>query len=217
MKKTLTFLALALVIYGCSTDGPDVDPVCLKPSGLEANNITNTTATLNWQSAVSTSVYELEYGPVGFVPGDGVMVSPTQSSYNASDLTPSTDYEFYVNLYCPDMDTFSDLSGPLEFTTLDSNPFCEDPTNFMVRNNNQAIGSDYVNFKWDGAGNNGFEIEYGPEDFAHGTGTIHTEGENGWGIVTGLSANTTYDFYVRNNCEPNGNSNWSNLVTATTL
>ncbi|WP_282031506.1 fibronectin type III domain-containing protein [Winogradskyella eximia] len=221
MKKILFIFTLSLTIFACTSDSPDdVDAVCLQPVGLEAYSITNTTATLNWQSAVETSEYELEYGLSGFTQGNGVTVLPQQSSYNISGLMPSTPYAYYVSLFCNSTESYSDWAGPYEFDTLDSNPLCDDPTNFIVRNNSAAIGTNHVDFKWEDFGNDGSQIQYGLQGFALETGTIQSEGNNiedGFGTVENLESSTTYDFYVRNNCLENGFSAWIGPVTATTL
>ena len=60
-------------------------------------------------------------------------------------------------------------------------------------------------------------IEYGPQVFTHGTGTVVMASSNPF-TVTGLSSNTTYDFYVRSDCGNEGLSRWSHdCCTASTM
>jgi len=221
MKKIVFIIVLSLTVFACTSDSPEA-PVnfCQKPVGLEVYSITNTTVTLNWQSPVETSLYDLEYGPLGFTQGSGTTVTVTESSYNVSDLSPVTQYSYYVNLFCAETENFSDWAGPYEFTTLDNNPLCDDPTDLQVLDNSSAIGSDYVKLRWDNYGNDGSQIQYGESGFTLGTGTIQSEGDNindGFGTVAGLDSATEYDFYVRNNCLENGYSAWFGPLTKTTI
>lgn len=220
MKKLIIILVASFTIFACTSDSPDVSDVCLKPVGLEAYSITNTTATLNWQSAVETSEYELEYGPLGFTQGTGITVSVQESSFNASGLSPETQYSYYVNLFCDDTISYSDWAGPYQFDTLDSNPLCDDPTNFQVLDNSSAIGTNHVDLRWDNYNNIGSQIQYGLQGFTIESGTIQSEGDNitdGFGTIENLNSATAYDFYVRNNCEENGFSAWIGPLTVTTL
>lgn len=221
MKKLLIILVISLTIFACTSDSPeDVSDLCLKPIGLEANNLTNTTVTLNWQSAVETSEFEVEYGTSGFSQGSGTTVTTSTSSYNLSDLSPLTPYSFYVNLFCNETDNYSDWAGPFEFATLGTNPLCDEPTNLQVLNNSSAIGPNHVSLRWDDYNNIGSQIQYGLQGFVFGTGTIQSEGDNiedGFGTIENLNSATAYEFYVRNNCNDNGYSDWDGPITATTI
>lgn len=220
MKKLLVIVSLSLLAFACTSDSPEVDSnFCQKPVGLDVYGLTNTTVTLNWQSPVETSEYDVEYGLLGFTQGNGIMATVSQSSYNISELSPSTQYSYYVNLFCSVTNNYSDWAGPYEFTTLNTNPLCDDPSNFIVRNNSSAVGPNHVDFKWDDYGNDGSQIEYGLQGFTLGTGTIQSEGDNindGFGTIENLNSETTYDFYVRNNCIENGFSDWIGPLTVTT-
>ena len=58
-----------------------------------------------------------------------------------------------------------------------------------------------------------FEVEYGPAGFTPGTGTSVTVSGT-TASITGLTANTCYEFYVRQNCSTAGNgySYWSGPI-----
>lgn len=222
MKKIIILFTLILVVFACEVDGPEGPTnFCQSPLDIEALSITNTTATLNWQSSVDTSVYEVEYGPVGFTQGDGILLNNvSQSSLNLTGLSPQTGYSFYVSLFCPTNNNYSDWSGPYTFSTLDTNPLCNDPENLQVRNIADPIGSDYIDLRWYNSDNDGSELQYGQEGFELGTGTIQIEGDNitqGFGRIENLNANTAYDFYVRNNCQENGFSFWVGPLTVSTI
>lgn len=64
--------------------------------------------------------------------------------------------------------------------------------------------------------NTAYTIEYGLVGFAQGTGTLVSNLGNP-ATVSGLDAQTTYDFYVQANCDVNDDSFWVGPIQATTL
>ncbi|AEV34437.1 PKD domain protein [Owenweeksia hongkongensis DSM 17368] len=62
-----------------------------------------------------------------------------------------------------------------------------------------------------------FEVEFGPTGFTQGTGTTTTINGSG-DTITGLTPNTSYDFYLNNNCtdSSNGFSAWVGPFTVRT-
>lgn len=84
-------------------------------------------------------------------------------------------------------------------------PTCLDPTGLSA----SAITANSADLSWtDVAGAGTANIEYGTTGFALGSGTTITGTTNNPENVTGLSPNTTYDFYVQTDCGINGTSNW---------
>jgi hypothetical protein len=83
---------------------------CFPPTGLTVSNATlsTTTANLAWTpSTISTNLeWILEWGPAGFTQGSGttIHVAPTPG-YSLSNLTPGTEYDFYVRTYCSSTDS----------------------------------------------------------------------------------------------------------------
>lgn len=55
-----------------------------------------------------------------------------------------------------------------------------------------------------------WKIQYGPQNFTLGTGTIVSNLSSLTYLLSGLTANTTYQFYVKALCAGNGTSGWSN-------
>lgn len=70
--------------------------------------------------------------------------------------------------------------------------------------NNSAV------LNWSSVATN-FDIEYGPDGFTPGQGTIVENISNNY-LLTGLQSSTAYDFYVRSNCGVNGIGEWSTPV-----
>jgi hypothetical protein len=90
--------------------------VCDAPTNLGFNATTNTTATLTWTNGGTETAWSIEYGPVGFTPGNGTVVSATTNPFTLTGLTAGTNYEYYVNALCTAID-FSLYAGPAVFST----------------------------------------------------------------------------------------------------
>lgn len=74
-------------------------PACLAPSNLTADNVKEFSARLNW-TAGNSGNYELEYGPQGFTPGSGTVISISQKPYLLDGLQPNTTYDVYLKSVC---------------------------------------------------------------------------------------------------------------------
>ncbi len=75
---------------------------------------------------------------------------------------------------------------------------------------------DFVQLSWTSGGASDWNIEYGPVGFSPGTGTQISVNSNP-AVISNLSANTSYDFYVRDSCGINDVSVWVGPLSATTL
>lgn len=94
-------------------------PACLDPAGLNVSNVTGSSADLNWAN-VGSDAYNVEWGAPGFTPGTATEIGSASGvlglTTNASGLTPTTTYEFYVQSDCG-VDGLSAWVGPFSFTT----------------------------------------------------------------------------------------------------
>lgn len=95
---------------------------CLPISSLTVEGVDTTAVVLNWPAGGSCGTTLLEYGPAGFIPGQGS--SPGQGTlvvvdgcppFTLSGLLPETDYEVYARSDCSG--SLSDNSCPALFTT----------------------------------------------------------------------------------------------------
>ncbi len=74
-------------------------PSCPKPQNFTLVGTGTTTAALQWQSG-GASNWQIEYGPVGFTPGNGTIINASSNPFIITGLTASTNYEFYVRDSC---------------------------------------------------------------------------------------------------------------------
>ena len=69
---------------------------------------------------------------------------------------------------------------------------------------------------WDTNGSLSNEVEYGPHGFTRGTGTTLTTYTNSV-VITGLTALTNYDVYVRSICSSTDTGSWSSGTFQTAM
>ncbi len=224
MKKLLPILALSILIFSCSNDSSDDDGgdnnPCPQPTSLSINSLTNTTARLDWSSQVQSSLYDVEYGIIGFSQGSGIRQTVPNAYLYIENLTPTTQYSFYVRVFCQSTNGYSNWAGPYTFVTLDNNPYCEDPSNLHVRPYNDSVTHEHIDLSWSDGDFDGSQIQYGIEGFTIGNGAIVIIDDTIYpsnARIDGLNANTSYDFYVRNQCGDTGYSSWIGPVTQSTL
>ncbi|MFK7832431.1 MAG: gliding motility-associated C-terminal domain-containing protein [Winogradskyella sp.] len=92
-------------------------PDCIPPSSLAATTITEDSAELTWNGGGTGVSWDLEWGPTGFTPGTGTLVTGlTAQTYPLPGLTAGTGYDFYVVSNCAGAVT-SSVSGPSTFIT----------------------------------------------------------------------------------------------------
>ena len=75
-------------------------PTCPKPTQVHATGVSTTTIDLAWTENGTATEWEIEYGPAGFTLGTGTVESATTNPYTISNLTASTQYDFYVRAVC---------------------------------------------------------------------------------------------------------------------
>jgi len=83
-------------------------PACPSAGQMSSYTATQTTATVNWAlNCSSASVFNIEYGPEGFTPGTGtlltnqpVIVVNDTASYTFTGLAATTNYDFYYQAVC---------------------------------------------------------------------------------------------------------------------
>jgi hypothetical protein len=102
----------------------------------------------------------------------------------------------------------SDMS--IDDIKMEEGPTCPAPTAL----NAVSFTATSAELSWTSGGANNWNIEYGPVGFTQGTGagTIVNNVTNPY-TLTGLSANTCYDYYVQDSCGVGDVSQWSGPFT----
>ncbi len=80
------------------------------------NQITDSTAFVNWFDVALANNYFIEYGPQGFPFGTGITLSTVVSNTTLTGLNPGVAYDVYIASFCGE-DSVSVYIGPLSFQT----------------------------------------------------------------------------------------------------
>ena len=187
---------------------------CPQTSPLTASNVGSSTADISWTAGGSETSWNVEYGPTGFTLGSGTNTNVTNTSYAMTGLTPSTDYDVYVQAVC----SATDLSywvGPLTISTTFIQPGCGDtfgpycydanaytvftatatPGDFItvdITAGETEVGYDNLEF-YDGVGNTGNLLYSADGDHTgvsvlstSGVITMYIDGDAIWNCVDGI-------------------------------
>lgn len=96
----------------------DLIPSCQRPNMLVASNVRSNAVDLSWHERSGAAAWQIEYGPRGFVRGQGTRAVVTSNPYTLNGLTPGTDYDYYVRSICNASDTSEWVSTPCMFNTI---------------------------------------------------------------------------------------------------
>ena len=110
-------------------------PSCPQPVNLNAVNVTETSAEIQWTEIGSAGLWNLEWGNAGFTLGSGTTVTDiSATSYNLSGLSSGVSYDFYVQSNCGAGD-LSSFTGPFNFITSVPGGTCASALNVDVETN----------------------------------------------------------------------------------
>lgn len=187
MKKYL-YLLLPLLIFACkSDDSGDSSLPCDIPSAT-INDIERNSAFVAWTQSEASSA-TIEYGEAGFRLGDGMQATSSQS-FQINNLMSGTSYDVYIKANCGNGGE-SNFGGPFNFMTIQ----CINNTNPSVFQVTQTEAL----FNYQQAFSENLRVEYGLEGFEPGTGTF-MDLVSDPGVISGLTASTTYEAYVIVTC-----------------
>ncbi len=188
-------------------------PTCPAPLNLALGTVTTTTSDFTWDDVPNaTNGYIWEVFDQGADPDvDPVAFSGTfpagSTSGQATGLTPTSDYDFYLTADCGATDGISTRVGPVAFSTLAT---CLPPTNVALTS---TLGQS-ADFSWDDEPGavNGYLWEVYLQGNDPSSDPVVSSGTfpagSTTGQATGLSASTDYDFYITSDCgATNGLSN----------
>ncbi len=177
---------------------------CPIPSNLAATNITATTVDLSWTENGTASEWIVYHK----ISTDSIWTETTvySTNYQLTGLTPDMSYSVRVASDCGNGTDVSPFSNLVSFNTL---PTCPSPSGLTVSN----ISQTNVDLAWTSNGaETSWDIVYGAVGFDIDTeGTIVTATTNPF-TLTGLTAATNYQVYVRANCGSGDISDWSSPI-----
>lgn len=167
---------------------------CFQPYSLTATSILNNSANLLWSQSGTAAAWNVEYGPQGFTPGTGTMITGTTNNPEPiAGLIGSTTYDFYVQTDCGG-GILTAWSGPASFTTLCDPivaPWIDDvesmSTTTAFTGENCWLSTNQSAFDWniDGAGSTP-TTSTGPSGAYSGSNYFYVES------TSGVSGDTTF-------------------------
>ncbi|MFN0276171.1 MAG: PKD domain-containing protein [Chitinophagales bacterium] len=206
------FIVVTFYSYGLKTSQSDeqgVDNVCLPcvcqvPVDNFESQLTSTHVNLIWEN-VGASSYEIQIKPNG---GSWTTYSINNTIKEFSDLIPNTTYNWKVRAYCDG--AWTTYSALRKFITPVSGSECTSPTQTYAT----LITSNSATLSWNQvSGAISYKVQYRKSGTSAWT-TVNTT------IpvitVTGLIANSTYQWKVRSECSE-GWKNYTNTYTFVTL
>ncbi|MBK6484187.1 MAG: fibronectin type III domain-containing protein [Chitinophagales bacterium] len=166
-----------------------------KPTNVTVNNKTACSMQLNWNAVAVASGYKLRIRLTGVTDWTNVPGTITALTYTFTGLVPNTSYDVSIATVCPS----GDKSKFVQKTELTTNG-CAQPTNGAASN----ITSTTATLSWTGTCNGlTYNLQY------RKTGTITWTSVNTASTsanISGLTANTSYDYRVRSECGGGNNS-----------
>ena len=184
-------------------------PSCFATSIPSATNLTAFTADIFWVDVNTSSTWQIQFDTTGFTLGTGVSTFVTSDSVTIPSLTPNTTYDVYVRAICGAGDS-SAWSSKVTFTTP---PTCPKPSTLIASN----ISTSAATVKWtDNSTATSWQVDYGMGAHTAGTGTLVLSSADSL-ILTGLTANTSYNYFVRAICAVGDTSDWSIVGSFKTL
>lgn len=97
----------------------DYVPNCIKPDLVTIDSATMSSIYLHWNQRGNASNWNIEYGPVGFLPGTGVgtEIANVTNPYEITSLESNTAYDIYVQADCGGTVGLSQWSNPARGAT----------------------------------------------------------------------------------------------------
>lgn len=133
----------------------------------------------------------------------------TNFDHQSIDVTAYANANFKVRFHYDDNATYAYHWAIDNFSLTEVN--CLPSTNLA----SYAVGIDTISINWISGDGINYGVEYGPTGFLPGSGS-YISAIDTFATATGLSGNTTYDFYVYDTCSA-GNSIALGPITVTTL
>jgi len=158
---------------------------CVNPSDLSATAVTSSSVTLSWTENGNATLWNIEYGPIGYQQGSSTatQIQATSNPFTINNLTIGA-CDFYVQADCGDAQSL--WLGPASCIT------CTPPDSLTVSNISQTSAT----LSWVGSSSS-YLVEY---KTAQDTTWLTTTTPNTSLVLNGLNDNTTYTVNVYGNC-----------------
>ncbi|MES2287103.1 MAG: fibronectin type III domain-containing protein [Bacteroidota bacterium] len=177
---------------------------CGMPSGLAANMLAPTSATLNWTAVSGANSYTVKYKQTSS--STWTTISSSTTSKSISGLTASTSYQFQVQAVCSSAGALSALAA---FTTTAPSSACGTPVGLL----SNSITSNSATLSWAAViGASSYNVQYKAVSASAWTTITSTTTSK---LINGLIASTSYHFQVQAVCSNTGV--YSSSVSFTTL
>ncbi|HUM47599.1 MAG TPA: fibronectin type III domain-containing protein, partial [Chitinophagales bacterium] len=176
-----------------------------KPTNVTINNKTACSMNMTWNTVPVAESYKLRYRLTGVTDWTNVPGFIFGNSYTFTGLVPNTSYDVSIATVCPG----GAKSKYVQKTESTTNG-CAQPVNPSA----SSITSTTATISWTGTCNAGtYNLQY------RKTGTITWTSVNTASTsvaISGLTANTSYDYRVRSECGGGNNSSYTAILTFTT-
>lgn len=195
-------------IYTISTNFTTTPQTCLPPANLSTTNVSFSSATFNWSAASGALSYNVQYRIVGS--GTWSTGTTATTSFNASGLTASSNYEWQVQTVCSGGGISSFSSSSLFTTT--AQPCISSQNNYTT-----GITDVSATLNWNSGV--GGAVGYNLRHRIVGTGSWINNSVNAPATslsISGLIPASNYEWQIQTNCT-GGQSAYSNSVLFTTL
>lgn len=169
---------------------------CTTPDMLTAYNLSDTSANLGWNPAITGEIFKVKYWENGSSIIKEISVSGTTSSISLPNLLPGTSYRWYVQSVCT---SGIYQSGTYLFKTL-SNPLnCGSVPEHLRAINIKTKKADLV---WYSTIADIYQVKFHPVGsttwkFLQLTGPLNSSGTT----LSNLLSNTTYEWQIQTTCK----------------
>ncbi|WP_128331687.1 C10 family peptidase [Apibacter sp. HY039] len=178
---------------------------CSAPSGLRVINITNNSASLNWNPIAGVYKYKVEYKAA--YDTIWIMVRTKSNAFTISGLKENTSYTWRVKTYCSTSSTSAYSQS--DFITPET---CITPSDLSETN----ISSNSAKLSWLSVnGAYRYKVEFKPTNTSFWTTAAVTA--NNYASLTGLLPDVSYDWRVTTYCSPSVQSRYAQSSFRTNL
>lgn len=197
MRNFIHYLLLLTAIWGLSAT-TIFGQNCPSTTNISSTTTPNGT-TVSWAANAAAQQYELRYREVGTAALS--YATSNTNSFTFTNLQPNVCYEFAVRTVC-DSINLGPWSPGQSFCVPGSSGFCAQPSNIA-----STTTSNSANLNWPAVSNAQFyEIRYRKV----GTSALSFATTNTNSLtLSGLMANTCYEFAMRTGCDTTNFSSWT--------